>query len=114
MRRYDMKTLFNLMIIISLIIAALSITLQVNAETIYHQTYPGTTFRDYSKPSIVVQGDQAYQTYPGTTFRDYTKPGIIIERNQFYEPQRPVWNQPRINQPVQQAPWLPHVWAPQD
>ena len=49
------------------------------ADSMIHPTYPGTNLRDYSKPSVKVEGDVGYQTYPGTSVRDYSKPGFVIE-----------------------------------
>jgi len=34
---------------------------------------------DYSRPAIVIDKDEVYQTIPGTTERDYTKPSYTIE-----------------------------------
>ena len=54
--------------------------MEVKAETIIHPTLPNTTIRDYSKPSIVFEGDEGYQTLPNTTIRDYSKPKYIRDR----------------------------------
>jgi len=50
-------------------------------KTYIHPTQPGTTVRDWSKPSTVIEGDRVYQTYPGSTLRDYTQPEYIIEQD---------------------------------
>ena len=56
------------------------LVITADAQTVIHQTYPGTTIRDYSKPSLVIQPDgTGHQTYPGTTIQDYAKPGIKVE-----------------------------------
>jgi hypothetical protein len=53
----------------------------IYAQTTITPTYPGTTWKDYSKPSIVIDKDEIYQTYPGTTWKDYSKPGYKIEKS---------------------------------
>lgn len=53
----------------------------IYAQTTLTPTYPGTNWKDYSKPSIVIDKDEIYQTYPGTSMKDYTKPGYKIEKN---------------------------------
>lgn len=53
-------------------------------RTVIHPTYPGTTTRDYSKPSVVVERNTVYQTYPGTTTRDYRRPGAIMQGDTLY------------------------------
>jgi len=45
-------------------------------QTFIHPTVPGTGFRDYFEPSLVIEDDgTVYQTIPGTNFRDYDEPG---------------------------------------
>jgi len=53
-----------------------------DAQTVVHQTYPGTSVRDFNKPSYVIRNDgTGYQTYPGTSVRDFNAPGFKVERN---------------------------------
>ena len=51
-----------------------------DAQTVVHQTYPGTSVRDFNKPSYVIRNDgTGYQTYPGTSVRDFNAPGFKVE-----------------------------------
>ncbi len=51
-------------------------------QVVIHQTIPGTTIRDVSKPSIVIdEYGTGYRTIPGTMLRDYAQPGIIVRGN---------------------------------
>ena len=110
---YRLKAYFmRLMIFLCAVLLFIVVIDMAHADTVYHQTYPGTTLRDYSQPSIVVRDNQVYQTYPGTTLRDYSKPGLIIERRDSYGPSRPIRNQYRIDQPLQQG--LRYVWPAED
>lgn len=48
----------------------------------FYPTIPGTQFRNYSKPGVVIQEDgKVYQTVPGTNFRDYSAPAYIQQGN---------------------------------
>ena len=110
MKLYEWVVLVILIVIIAILILSKTI---FAADIVIHQTYPGTDIRDYSAPSVVITDDgTGFITHPGTDVRDYSQPGLTIERSDSYEPIRPVWNQHRIDQPVQQA--LPYVWTPQD
>ena len=113
-RKFSKQATLQIMLLVVLAFFTLSAILikLAHGETVYHQTYLGTTLRDYSQPSIVVRDNQVYQTYPGTTLRDYSKPGLIIERRDSYGPSRPIRNQSRIDQPLQHG--LRYVWPAED
>lgn len=49
-------------------------------EEILIITIPGTNTRDFTKPSIIREGNYLYQTIPGTSQRDFTKPGVEIKQ----------------------------------
>jgi hypothetical protein len=42
----------------------------------------GSGIRDYSKPSVVIQGGQAQQTYPGTYIPDQRRGGWVVQPGQ--------------------------------
>jgi hypothetical protein len=63
-------------------------------QVFIHPTIPGTSVRDYSQPSIKIEGDRGYQTIPGTSTRDYSAPGFKIESNTPYPQPIPYPNQP--------------------
>lgn len=52
----------------------------------------GSGIRDYSRPSLVIQGGQVQQTYPGTYIPDQRRGGWVVEPGQT-----------GINQPYQQG-----------
>ena len=73
----------NLIILIGLGLWLLMLSIiTAEAQTVIHQTIPGTNVRDYSAPSLIIQRDgTGYQTIPGTTVRDYSAPGVKVQRN---------------------------------
>lgn len=70
-----MKTLF-----LSLLLVAGA----ASADSYVYPTLPGTTIRDWSKPAIGINGNEAYQTLPGTTIKDWSKPGYKLEGDNVY------------------------------
>ena len=62
--------------------AVLGILFQCNfagAEDItIYPTLPGTNIRDFSRPGVKINGNNAYQTLPGTNIRDFSKPGATL------------------------------------
>lgn len=84
-------------IVMLLTVVMLMWTWQAIGQTVIHQTIPGTTVRDYSRPSLVIERDgTGYQTIPGTVVRDYGAPGFTV---QGYAP-APVYTPPlRLYQP---------------
>jgi len=62
-------------------LATLMLITTADAQTVMHQTIPGTMVRDYGAASIVINRDgTGYQTIPGTMVRDYSAPGITYQR----------------------------------
>jgi hypothetical protein len=59
------------------------ITFNALAYTMY-PTVQGTSFRDYSKPGLTVDGNNMFPTVPGTSFRDYSKPGWKVDGDNMY------------------------------
>lgn len=105
-----MKT-WIIIIGLALLLAMLILITTSEAQTVIHQTYPGTSVRDYNKPGYVIESDgTGYQTYPGTSVRNYSAPGFKIEGGNTNA--WPIRNQYRIIQPLQQN--LLNVWPPQD
>ena len=68
------------------------------AETLLHPTLPQSDVRDWSRPSVVIEGDSGYVTHPGTTIRDWSQPGFRIENGEIYQtiPQSDIrdWSEP--------------------
>ena len=62
----------------------------LGATTVYaedaaiYPTLPGTSVRDYSKPGLKIEGNEAFPTLPGTSIRDYSKPGLRIDGDELY------------------------------
>jgi hypothetical protein len=69
-------------LIVGVIIGIIS-SLSVKADTVIYPTIPGTSYRDYSQPGILIEqeGNQRvyYKTIPGTDYKDYSQPGWVVE-----------------------------------
>lgn len=61
----SVTVIFSILIIIA---AGLAISIEAKAEEIQYPTLPGTSsIRDYSKPTIIWEGNEGYSSLPGTT-----------------------------------------------
>ena len=89
----------------------------VHAEdTTIYPTLPGTSVRDYSKPGLKIEGNEAYPTLPGTNIRDFSKPGLRIEGDKVY-PTLPGTNIRDYSKPGYKIEWNNQIYklcAPQD
>lgn len=56
------------------------LTCIASADTYLHPTVPGTTYRDYERPSIGIDDfGSVYKTVPGTNYKDYNEGGYKVE-----------------------------------
>lgn len=53
--------------------------------TVTYQVQPGTSSRDWTKPSLVTEGNVTYQVKPGTTGRDWTAPSWETKNGETYQ-----------------------------
>ena len=79
----DMKTTQKVVLILLVgVLFALLLAQIAFADTYFHPTIPGTTARDYNKPSLRMDNrGNIHRTIPGTTARDYNAGGYRIDGN---------------------------------
>ena len=81
--------------LIALLITLIALTLLLRvfvgpalSDVVMHPTMPGTDYRDYSRPGILVEqeGNKSvyYHTIPGTDYKDYSRPGMVVEGGTSY------------------------------
>lgn len=68
------------------LILLMALSVSVEARTVIRQNFPGTQWKDYTQPEMVLDNDgQIYQTLPGGLGRDIVAPNYYREGNTIYQ-----------------------------